>query len=299
MLMLTPEEVATTDTADHALAALASSAVREVVLLGRRGPAQAAFTNPELLELGELARADVAVDSTDLELDSVSQSWLDSEAADRTARRNVEILRDYAARRPSDQSHRVVLRFLRSPLEVLGDAEGHVSGLRVAVNRIETAPDGRLHAVPTGEEEVIPCGLVLRSIGYRGVRLPGVPFDERAGLIRNDGGRVVDATGTPCPGEFVVGWIKRGPSGVIGTNKKCASDTVTRIVEDRDAGRLGADARPARDEVEAWLRGRVARLVTWDGWNAIDVHETAVGERQGRPRVKLVRVADMHAVATA
>ena len=299
MLMLTPEEVAATDTADHALAALASSAVREVVLLGRRGPAQAAFTNPELLELGELARADVAVDSTDLELDSVSQSWLDSEAADRTARRNVEILRDYAARRPSDQSHRVVLRFLRSPLEVLGDAEGHVSGLRVAVNRIETAPDGRLHAVPTGEEEVIPCGLVLRSIGYRGVRLPGVPFDERAGLIRNDGGRVVDATGTPCPGEFVVGWIKRGPSGVIGTNKKCASDTVTRIVEDRDAGRLGADARPARDEVEAWLRGRVARLVTWDGWNSIDVHETAVGERQGRPRVKLVRVADMHAVATA
>jgi ferredoxin--NADP+ reductase len=299
MLMLTAEEVAPTDTADHALAGLASSGVREVVLLGRRGPAQAAFTNPELLELGELARADVAVDAADLQLDSASAAWLDSDAADRTARRNVEILRDYAGRRPSGRSHRVVLRFLRSPLEVLGDADGRVSGLRVAVNRIEAGSDGRLQAVPTGEEEVVPCGLVLRSIGYRGVRLPGVPFDERAGLIRNEGGRVVDATGTPYPGEFVVGWIKRGPSGVIGTNKKCAAETVARIVEDRDAGRLPAEERPARDAVETWLGERLPRLMTWDGWTAIDAHETAAGELQGRPRVKLVRLRDMHAVAAA
>jgi ferredoxin--NADP+ reductase len=296
MLMLTAEEVAPTDTADHALAALATSAVREVVLLGRRGPAQAAFTNPELLELGELARADVVVDAADLQLDSASAAWLDSEAADRTARRNVEILRDYAARRPSGRSHRVVLRFLRSPVQVLGDDTGRITGVRVAVNRIEAAPDGRLHAVPTGEEEVIACGLVLRSIGYRGTALPGVPFDDRGGLIRNEGGRVADAAGAPCPGEYAVGWIKRGPSGVIGTNKKCAADTVARIVEDRDAGRLATPAHPERDDVEAWLRGRVERLVTWDGWTAIDAHETRAGELQGRPRVKLVRLPDMHEV---
>ena len=297
MLMLTADELAPTDTADHALAALGGSGVREVVLLGRRGPAQAAFTNPELRELGELARADVTVDPADMRLDAASAAWLDSDRADRTARRNVEILQDYAARSPSGRSHRVVLRFLRSPLEVLDDGNGRVAGLRVAINRIEATADGGLQAVATGEEEVIDCGLVLRSIGYRGAPLAGIPFDERSGLIRNDGGRVLDASGAPCPGEYAVGWIKRGPSGVIGTNKKCASGTVSRIVEDRDAGRLATPASPSRDDIEAWLRTRVARLVTWDGWATIDAHETAAGEPHGRPRVKLVRVPDMHAIA--
>jgi ferredoxin--NADP+ reductase len=297
MLMLSAEEVAPTDTADHAIAALAGSRVREVVLLGRRGPAQAAFTNPELLELGELARADVLVDPADVQLDAASAAWLASDDADKTARRNVEIVGAYAARGPSGRSHRVVLRFLRSPVEVLGDEQGRVSGLRVAVNRIECGQDGRLRAVPTGEDEVIPCGLVLRSIGYRGEPLPGVPFDERRGLIRNVDGRVVDATGAPQRGEYAVGWIKRGPSGVIGTNKKCAAETVARILEDRDGGSLSAPARADRTAVEAWLRGRVPRLVAWEGWTAIDAHETAAGEPQGRPRVKLVRMSEMHAVA--
>ena len=297
MLVVTADELASTDTADHALAALSGSGVREVVLLGRRGPAQAAFTNPELLELGDLERADVTVDPADVALDAASAAWLESDGADRTARRNVEILEDYAARAPSSRSHRVVLRFLRSPLEVLDDGNGRVAGLRVAINRIEAATDGGLRAVATGEEEVIDCGLVLRSIGYRGAPLAGIPFYERSGLIRNEGGRVLDASGAPCPGEYAVGWIKRGPSGVIGTNKKCASGTVSRIVEDRDAGRLPLPASIDRTEVEAWLRSRVANLVTWDGWTAIDAHETAAGEPHGRPRVKLVRVPDMHAIA--
>src|SRR4051812_29453176 len=283
MLMLAPGELAATDTADHAIAALAASRVREVVLIGRRGPAQAAFTNPELLELGELARADVVVDPVELDLDAASAAWLESDEAGRTARRNVEILREYAARERAGASHRVVLRFLRSPVDVLGDADGRTTGLRIARNRIERGADGRLRAVATGEEEVIECGLVLRSIGYRGEPLPGIPFDARRGLIANRDGRV-------ALGEYAVGWIKRGPSGVIGTNKKCAADTVARILEDRDAGRLGRPARPAGD----WLRERVADIVTWDGWNAIDAHESAAGEPHGRPRVKLVRVPDMH-----
>ena len=297
MLMLTAEEVASTDTADHAIAALARSRVREVVLLGRRGPAQAAFTNPELLELGELARADVVVDPAGVVLDAVSAAWLASDEADKTARRNVTILQEYAARTRSDRSHRVVLRFLRSPVEVLGDGAGRVTGLRVAVNRIEAGKDGRLRAVDTGSREVIPCGLVLRSIGYRGEPLPGVPFDERRGLISNVDGRVVDAAGEPHPGEYAVGWIKRGPSGVIGTNKKCAADTVARILEDREAGRLHAPVPGGREETEGWLRERVPNLVTWAGWAAIDAHETAAGRPHGRPRVKLVRVREMLAVA--
>jgi ferredoxin--NADP+ reductase len=297
MLMLSPEEVALTDAADHAIAALAGSRVREVVLIGRRGPAQAAFTNPELLELGELARADVFVDPAEAQLDAASAAWFASPDADKTARRNVEIMGGYAARGTSGRSHRVALRFLRSPVEVLGDDQGRVSGLRVAVNRIASGQDGRLRAVPTGEEEVIPCGLVLRSIGYRGEPLPGVPFDEGRGLIRNVDGRVVDATGAPQRGEFAVGWIKRGPSGVIGTNKKCAADTVARIVEDREAGRLGEPVRPDREAAEAWLSRRVPRLVRWAGWTAIDAHETAAGRPHGRPRAKLVRVPEMHAVA--
>jgi ferredoxin--NADP+ reductase len=297
MLVLHPDELAPTDTADHAVAALARSRVREVVLLGRRGPAQAAFTNPELLELGELQRADVVVDAAEASPDAASAAWLSTDAADKTTRRNVEILAEYAARPSGGRSHRVVLRFLRAPVAILGDGDGRVRAVRVAVNRIEQAADGTLRATPTGVEEEIACGLVFTSIGYRAVALDGLPFDERRGLIRNAGGRVSDPDGTARRGEYAVGWVKRGPSGVIGTNKKCATDTVARVLEDRDAGLLDMPPRPAADATEAWLRERVPSLVTWHGWGAIDAHETAAGAPHGRPRVKLVRVPEMHAIA--
>src|ERR1700761_2694990 len=232
MLVLDPTELQPTDTADHAIDAFGMAGVSDVVLLGRRGPAQAAFTTPELRELGELERADVIVDPAQLEGVEVPED------GDATKRRNVEILRDYSQRVPSGKSHRLELRFLRSPLEILGDGEdGPVTGVRVGINRLS---DDGTTAVATGEEEVIECGLVLRSIGYRGTPLPGIPFDAKRGLIRNEGGRVCsEVDGSPCPGEYVVGWIKRGPSGVIGTNKKDANDTVARIVEDEQAGQLG------------------------------------------------------------
>jgi ferredoxin--NADP+ reductase len=261
--------------------------VTEVILLGRRGPAEAAFTNPELRELGELERADVIVDPVQLE--GVP------EHEDTTKRRNVEILREYAARPPAGKSHRLELRFLRSPLEILGEGEsGPVTGVRVGINRLRTGDDGRVRAEPTGEEEEIECGLVLRSIGYRGTPLAGIPFDERRGLIRNQDGRVIDDAGA-CPGEYAVGWIKRGPSGVIGTNKKDAADTVARILEDQDAGALGRpDPELADvDAVAAWLTDRVPGVVTWAGWEAIDAYESALGMPAGRPRVKLVRLAEL------
>ena len=297
MLVLDPDELAGTDTADHAIEAFARASVTDVVILGRRGPAQAAFTNPELRELGDLARADVVVDAAELELDPASAAWLESEDASPTVRRNVAMLREFASRRPAGKSHRVALRFCRSPVEVLGDRDGPVTGLRMVRNRLEPDPRGGVRAVATGEQEVIPCGLVIRSIGYRGRPLPGVPFDERRGLIRNEGGRVCEEDGTPRVGEYAVGWIKRGPSGVIGTNKKCAADTVAGLVEDVQRGRLITPAAPSGDAIEAWLRTRVPGLVTWRGWEAIDEHERGLGAPAGRPRVKLVRVPDMLAVA--
>ena len=229
---------------------------------------------------------DVVVDPSDVALDP-------GDEASPTARRNVAILRELAARRPSGRSHRIELRFCRSPVEILGEpGGGPVTGVRVVRNRLEGGA-----AVPTAEHEVIPCGLVIRSIGYRGRPLPGVPFDERRGLIRTDGGRVCEPDGTLRTGEYAVGWIKRGPSGVIGTNKKCAADTVARLLEDLARGRLTEPRAPAGEAIEAWLGSRVPAVVGWRGWQAIDEHERGLGAPRGRPRIKLVRVPDMHAVA--
>jgi ferredoxin--NADP+ reductase len=296
MLVLEPDEVSVTDTADHAIEALRDATVEEVVMLGRRGPAQAAFTNPELRELGELSRADVVVDPADLELDPASAEWLESDAATPTNRRNVDILRGFADDGVKGRSHRVVLRFFASPVEILGDER--VEGIRIVRNRIEADERGRLRAIPTGEEETIECELVLRSIGYRGQALDDIPFDEDRGLILNDGGRVLDEHRQPIPGEYAVGWIKRGPSGVIGTNKKDAADTVAKIKEDAEAGRLNSPASPDADAIEEWLRESAPDHCTWEGWSAIDRHETEAGEPHGRPRVKLVSVGEMTRVVS-
>ncbi|MDO8211144.1 NAD(P)-binding protein [Conexibacter sp. CPCC 206217] len=303
MLVLDPDELRTTDVADHALDAFAGSRVRDVTVLGRRGPAQAAFTTPELAELGRLSRADVSADAAQLPLDAASAAAVE---ADPELQVRIELLREYAARAPSGASHNVALRFLRSPREILLGEDGRVTGVRVAVNRLELQPDGRLAARPSGEEETIPCGLVVRAVGYRGRALPGVPFDDERGLIPNAGGRVLEDDAIRV-GEYVTGWVKRGPSGVIGTNKQCALETVAAIVADRDAGLLArgdgsADASdPAAADasdaaLEAWLEERCGHAVAWSGWDAIDAHEQAAGEPHGRPRVKLVDLDRMHAV---
>jgi ferredoxin/flavodoxin---NADP+ reductase len=297
MLVLDPDELALTDTADHALAVLASAQVEEVILLGRRGPVQAAFTNPELRELGELSRAAPVVDPAELDLDEYSAAWLE-DGAEPTAKRNYELLRAYSERPLGDASHRITLRFLRSPVELLGEGEeGHVTGMRIVHNRIEPDRRGGLRAVATDREEVIPCGLVIRSIGYRGLPLGDVPFDPRRGLIRNDGGRVCGEDGEPHAGEYCVGWIKRGPSGVIGTNKKDAADTVARIVEDAGAGRLPEPSGADAEATGAWLRACAPAVVEWDGWQAIDEHERSLGEAAGRPRVKLVTIDELVAAS--
>lgn len=284
MLALTRDELASTDVADHALEVLAQSRINEIVVLGRRGPAQAAFTNPELLELGEMTDADVYVDERDVELDPLSSEWLEGDGADITVRKNVEILTGYSKRKPEGKSKRIVLRFLVSPVEVGG--EGKVDSITIRRNRLERDERGILRPIPTEETETIPVGLVFRSIGYRGIPLDGVPFDERRAVIPNEAGRVLGEGGEPKRGEYAVGWIKRGPTGIIGTNKRDAQETVNALLEDLERGRLPEPAAPDRGELEELLRERVPELVTYQGWEAIDRAEREAGEPHGRPRVK-------------
>ncbi len=281
MLALTREELAPTDTTDAAIEAIASSGIREIVVLGRRGPVQAAWTSTELQEMGALAGADVLVDPAELELDAVSEAELAS--ASNIVQRNVEILRGFAARQPSSTSRTVRLRFRVSPVALLG--QDRVEGIEVVKNLLEPDGKGSVRAVATDEREIIPCGLVFRSVGYRGVALPGTPFDEASGTIPNAGGRVLDDSGAPVPGVYAAGWIKRGPTGVIGTNKKDATETVDNVLEDARAGLLGAagDGR----SLEELLALRGVEAVVYAGWQAIDAREQALGEQQGRPRVKL------------
>jgi ferredoxin/flavodoxin---NADP+ reductase len=262
MLALTRNELDPTDTTDAAIEAIANAGIEEIVMVGRRGPAQAAFTTPELIELGELEGADVIVDPADLE---------GAEPKDTNAERNLEVLRGYAAREPQGKPRRIVLRFFRSPVAILG--EDRVMGIELVRNTL----DENERAVATGETETLECGIVFRSVGYRGVQIPGVPFDESAGTIPNEGGRVRERI-------YAAGWIKRGPSGVIGTNKKDASETVELLLDDlRDEPRKGTTS----GDVDELLRKKQVKPVVYDGWAAIDERERSAGEALGRPRVKL------------
>jgi ferredoxin--NADP+ reductase len=278
MLALTPEELAPTDTTDAAIDAINRAGVREILVVGRRGPVQAAWTPVEVGELGEMAGADILVDPAQLELDDASAAEL--EAAPPTVKRNVEHLRDYAAREPAGKPRAIRLRFLASPVAILGEEK--VEAVELVRNELV---DGR--AVATDDREVVECGIVFRSVGYRGVGLPGVPFDESTGTIPNEGGRVE-------PGLYAAGWIKRGPSGVIGTNKKDAAETVELLLEDARAGKLPPRGGGSLEEL---LAERGAEPVLYAGWEAIDAAERTAGEPHGRPRIKLATWDELLAAA--
>jgi ferredoxin--NADP+ reductase len=286
MLTLSVRELERTDVADHALEALRESSIEEVIVLGRRGPAQAAFTSAELRELGHLDGVEVRVEPDEIQLDPVSRRWL-AQQGTFTARKNVELLHEFAARAPRPDARRqIALRFLRSPVAIRGD--GRVEAIDVRRNEIVRAGDGMLRARPLGEDvETIECGLVLRSVGYRAVPLPGVPFDERRFVLPSERGRVLGRAGEPLPGVYAVGWIKRGPTGILGTNKRDAEETVSCLVEDLAADALAQPPDAARERIDALLAERAPELVTVDGWRAIDGHELARGRSARRPRVKL------------
>jgi ferredoxin--NADP+ reductase len=291
-----PRELERTDIADHALEALRASGIEEVIVLGRRGPAQAAFTSAELRELGRMDGVQLRVGSDEVELDPESARWL-AERGTFTARKNVELLREFAsAPAPADARRLIELRFLRSPAEIRGD--GRVEAVDVRHNRIARAADGTLRAEPTdGPLETIDCGLVLRSVGYRAVPLPDVPFDERYFVLPNDRGRVIGADGEPLPGVYAVGWIKRGPTGILGTNKRDATETIDRLVDDLGAGTLPAPEVPERERLDALLAERQPELVSAAGWRVIDKRELESGADQKRPRVKLASRGELLSAA--
>jgi ferredoxin--NADP+ reductase len=270
------DELRSTDIPDRVLEALAKSRVRDIYVIGRRGPAQAKFTTKELRELGELDNADIVVAPADVELDAASAATV---AASSALQRNLDALRDFSTRPITGKPRRLHLKFLESPVEIVGD--GNVEAVVLERNRLDELEN----ASGTGLFERLPVQLVLRAVGYRGQALPGVPFDSRSHLIPNDGGRVLDPPGTVLPGAYATGWIKRGPSGVIGTNKADSMETARALLADLPSLTPAPDGEP--ESVERFLRERGARVVGWHDWLEIDRHERELGERDGRERAKV------------
>ena len=297
IMATSPDHLATTDLALHALDALRNANLQELHIIARRGPVQAACTTPELRELGEIDGVDVIVDPQDLELDAASAAFL-ADDANRTEQNNLALFRGWAERGSTGAPRRIVFHFGVSPVELIG--AHHVTGVRLVRNRLLPDGHGSVQAIATDEELTIPIGLVFRSVGYRGTELPGLPFDARRGLIPNVTGRVVESTdsATAIHGVYVAGWIKRGPHGVIGTNKSCAAETVDHLLADAVSGRLPPAEGTAAD-LDALLAERGVEVTSWADWQAIDRAEVERGKAAGRPREKLVDVAEMLAVVRA
>ncbi|MDT5265298.1 MAG: ferredoxin/flavodoxin---NADP+ reductase [Mycobacterium sp.] len=284
ILVSDPDLLAATDIATHALDLLHSRGVEEVVVIGRRGPLQATFTTLELRELADLeAMADVEVIVDPADFADISDA--DLEAASKSVKQNIKVLRGYSEQQPRGAKRRIVFRFRTSPIEIKGD--GRVES--IVLGRNELVDDGgRVVAKDTGGREELPAQLVVRAVGYRGVPTPGLPFDERAGTIPHTDGKVDGRRN-----EYVVGWIKRGPSGVIGSNKKDSQETVNTLTADLAAGSVADFGDGHSEELLEWLVSRQPKLVTDDHWKLIDDHERSAGEILGRPRVKLTSVAEL------
>jgi ferredoxin--NADP+ reductase len=288
VLLRTPAELEKTDIAAHALEALRNSQVREVFILGRRGPEQAAFSPAELKELGTMEAADPVVAPG--ELAGCAESTGNAETD-----RNLKILRAFAERQPRADAKRLHLRFLVSPTEVIADAAGNVAGLALEKNRLEARPDGTIGARGTGEIELLEIGMVLPAIGYAAERIAGVPYDEKAQIIANDDGRVVDpASRAVVANEYVVGWARSGPQGLIGEHKRASARVVEHMVA--DAAGLAPRELPERDAIVSLLRGRGVQPVSFSDWKQLDDAEVARGARRGAPRDKIVDVEAMLAV---
>jgi ferredoxin--NADP+ reductase len=292
ILCLTPEELRTTDMADYAIEALSHANVKDIHLLGRRGPVQAAFTTNEARELGELPGADVVIKPEEIALDPLSAAEM--EAARVTTRAKFEIVQGLAKLGVTGKPRRLHMRFLVSPVELIGDANRRVKAVKLAHNRLVKSDAGSILCEPNGEEEMLPAGLVFRSVGYRGVPLADVPFRENAGLIPHLKGRVLEKEGgAPLQGHYATGWIKRGPTGVIGNNKADSVETANSLIEDAGAGTVNAAADPSPAGFEALVRSRQPRFVSFADWKKLDALETARGTPLGRPRVKFTSIEEM------
>jgi ferredoxin--NADP+ reductase len=291
ILLRTPAELATTDIADYARVALANSRVREVWLLGRRGPAQAAFTPEELRELGDLADAELRIEPADLELDAASDAEV---AASPPRRKNLDVLREFAGRRSTGKGRTLHLRFCVTPTAIVADEAGAACALTLEHNRLEARADGSIVARPTGHIETLDVGLVLSAIGYAADPIPGVPFDERARLIANVDGRICDPeTRQIVPNEYVVGWARTGAQGLIGSHKAGSAEVVARMLDDWHAGTVGQRRLPPRNAIDIRLEQRGVQVVGFADWKRLDEVEIARGARRGAPRDKIAEVPAM------
>ncbi|MEU6585417.1 FAD-dependent oxidoreductase [Nocardia sp. NPDC046763] len=288
VLTVGPDELAKTDIADHALDALRRSNIKEVVVLGRRGPLQAAYTSPEFLALTHLKGVDIIVDPEDLVLDPASQAELDDPEVEPSLQLKYTLAQEYAAGSRNPDNKRIVFRYLVSPTAITG--AGKAEAVEYVHNEL-VEENGRTVARASDRTGTLEVSLVLRSIGYKGEPVADVPFDESAGVIPNDKGRVL-ADGNPVPGVYVSGWIKRGPRGVIGSNRVDSQETVDQLIEDFTQGKLAAP-QADRAALEALLAQRQPDQIGRDGWKAIDAAEKTAGKSAGRPRVKFTSVEDL------
>ena len=291
ILCRTPDELAKTDIADYALEALSKSNVKNVYMLGRRGPAQAAFTNPEIRELGEMEGATTHISGRDLELDPLSTASLESNP-DRLVMKKLEIMRGMTEQ-AADKGKKLFIRFLVSPTRFIAGADGRVAAVELVRNRLVEGKGDRLSARPTEEVDTLEVGLAFKSVGYRGVPIAGVPFNDGWGVIANEDGRIVDESGGALTGLYAAGWIKRGATGVIGTNKACAADTVERMLADASDGAYLSPPDPDPVAAERLVRERQPQFFSFEDWRKLDVLERERGEPLGRPRLKVTRVSEM------
>jgi ferredoxin--NADP+ reductase len=294
ILLADHRRLARTDITDHALAALAASNIAEVVVLGRRGPAQAGYTTAELLALLDLPGVDVLVDAGEAALDTVSRELLERDDAEPAARLKAALAAEISVRPSSGAPKRIVLRYLTSPRRIAG--AGRVESIQLTRNSLVRNPDGSVRAEAGYQSEVLHTGLVLKSVGYRGSPVDDVPFDPGRDVIPNAQGRVLTGPGGQVvPRVYVAGWIKRGPSGVIGSNKACARETVRQLLADVASGVV--TPAPDRLDLVALLRARQPGAIGFADWIRVDTAERLAGRAASRPRVKFVTRQDMLDVA--
>ena len=285
ILSKTADELKQTDIADHALQQLAESKIKEIHVIGRRGPVQAKFTPEELKEFGELEDCNPVVDSSTLQLNEASQKELESPEG-RTNVKNFEVFKDFANRDLTKKNRSCFFRFLEGPIELMGTER--LEGILLAKNSLSGDPF-KQRAEKTGETVEQKCGILFRSIGYNGIPIEGVPFDEKEGIFPNDKGRLLD-NGSVVNGVYVTGWIKRGPSGIIGTNKPDSVETVNCLLEDIE--KIDSE-KSGNSGIMKILSEKQTRAVNYDGWKKIDEAEVKRGEPKGKPREKFTRIEEM------
>ena len=292
ILCRSEEELSKTDIAGYAFEKLVNSNVKEVFMIGRRGPAQAAFTNPELKELGNLDIADCLILKEESQLDDLTTQYL-SDNPERSIERKVEMISEYSNHTKTKEKS-LTIRFLLSPTEIIPDEDGNVKAIKLVKNALSKSDDGSLRPKATEENEILEVDMVFRSIGYQGIPLPEIPFKESWGIIPNNNGRITDISEeNTLTGLYCTGWIKRGPTGVIGTNKTDSAETVALMIEDINNNNTFQPENTESDKIEALIKERNPEYIDYEDWLKIDSEEIARGEKEGRPRVKFTKIDDI------